>query len=201
MRTNILLFLIFTLLNTGCKNDSASSDLKDTATIVPGAPTDPEKLLVPSACSLISEERLNQILKLNNIALNIIDPDSTNVKSRSCFFKWDDASEPNAGIFLQIQTNPVYSDYPQYISGYVTAKLNEGEMMLGDEQPTKFERFNAGNANGAWSYKLGRFYWNAGNDYLFMLAFNLPSLSEENMKRIGSQIVEEVAKNFIPQTK
>jgi hypothetical protein len=201
MRTSILLFLLLIFLNNGCKNDGASSDLNNSATIVPGAPTDPENLVVPSACGLITEERLNQILKLNNISFNIIDPDSSSVASRSCFFKWDDASEPNAGVFLQVQTNPVYNDYPQYISGYVTAKLNEGEMMLGEEQPTKFARFSAGNANGAWSYKLGRFYWSYGNDYLFMLAFNLPTLSEDNMEKAGSAIAEEVSRNFKPQTK
>ena len=187
-----------------CKNDNKNSQAEIDAMIEQNkaTPTDPANLTVPNACEMITKEALQAILNVTAGGVNIKESnDPTTDKTKSCFFQWDDPSTPNAGILIQIQTNPVYEEYPQYISQFVTSKLNEGETVLGAGVPTKFKRFSSAGSLGAYSFDQSRFYWNLGNDYLFMLAFNLTSLNEEKMVKAAEQIVAEVNKNFASKTK
>jgi hypothetical protein len=201
MRNVLFLFLI--ILIAGCKNDPKSGSQADNL-IKPdnSAAADPTTLTIPNACEMISESTLQTILNITGSSVNIKEAnDPGNKSAKSCFFKWDSADTPNAGILVQILTNPVYSDYPQYISNYVSSKLTEGETVLGSDKATKFNKFTAGGVNGAYSFDQSRFYWNLGNNYLFMLAFNVSTLSEEKMVKVAEQIVVEVNKNFATKIK
>ena len=136
MRNFIWLFII--IIRFSCKNENPSVNqaLKElqNAKVV-----DPKKLTLPDACQMISEARLKEILSISKSTIDLkdaTDPQSPNAKS--CFFKWDDASTPNAGILIQLQTNPVFGEYNEYISKFVSSKLSEGETTLGDEKPTKY---------------------------------------------------------------
>lgn len=201
MRNVLFLFLI--ILIAGCKNDSKSGSQADNL-IKPdnSEAVDPATLSIPNACEMISEATLQTILNISGSAVNIKESnDPGNTSAKSCFFKWDAADTPNAGILIQILTNPVYSEYPQYISNYVSSKLTEGETVLGAEKATRFNKFTAGGINGAYSFDQSRFYWNLGNNYLFMLAFNVSTLSEDKMVQVAEQIVVEVHKNFANKIK
>lgn len=198
-----VLFFVITMLVLGCKNDPKSGSQADNL-IKPdnSEAVDPSTLSIPNACEMISEATLQSILNITGSAVNIKEAnDPGNKSAKSCFFKWDAADTPNAGILIQILTNPVYSEYPQYISNYVSSKLTEGETVLGSEKPTRFNKFTAGEITGAYSFDQSRFYWNLGNNYLFMLAFNVSSLSEDKMVNVAEKIVVEVNKNFAGKLK
>jgi hypothetical protein len=199
------LFLIFLLLSFSCKNDAKNSteDFTDLSAFTKtGPPKDPEQLSLPSACEMISSEKLSAILQIDASSVFVKDAsDPQDNKTKSCFFKWEDPGTTNAGILIQIQTNPVYGDYPEYITNYVRSKITEGETLMGENQPTKFTKLTIGEINGAFSFKQGRFYWNLGNDYLFMLAFNLSTISEDKMKDLATSIINEVNKNFASKVK
>jgi len=197
---NLLILSLF-ILFISCKNDTKTGSENDASgqflKTDNSEATDPAKLTIPSACEMMNEATLQSILKISGSAVNIKeanDPSSNSAKS--CFFRWEDADTPNAGILIQIQTNPVFDEYPQYISGFVAAKLTNGETALGADKPSIFKKFTAGETVGAYSYEQSRFYWNLGNNYLFMLAFNISTLGEDKMVDIGKQIVSEVNKNF-----
>lgn len=196
---NILILVCFGLLFS-CKNDNQAGDAKPINKILKtdmSTPTDPAKLTIPSACEMITQEKLQAIMNTAGISVRIKEAnDPANPKSKSCFFQWEDPNTPNAGILIQIQTNPVFEDYPQYISNFVAAKLSEGETVLGQDKAIKYKKFAVGETVGAFSHEQSRFYWSLGNDYLFMLALNLTSLNESKMLSIGEKIVTEINNNF-----
>ncbi len=193
-------FILLLVAAFGCKNDNSNNsvspaDMTMKPVMVPA--TDPKDLKIPSACEMIGETEIQKILNLAGAPVNIKEADDPgNMTTRSCFFKWDDANTPNAGILIQILTNPVYSEYPEYVSKFVTSKLTDGETMMGSDNPSVFKKFKSGNTVGAYSFEQGKFYWNLNNDYLFMLVYNVSTLSEEKMVKSAEAIVAEVNKNF-----
>lgn len=198
-------YLVYLLLFSviACKNDNkvTNADLKsilDQNT----PPLDPKDLKIPSACELITELEVETILKTNGskvLLKEANDPESPNVKS--CFFKWEDVNTPNAGILIQAQTNGIFGEMPEYISSYVNNKLKSGETVLGDETATKFTEFTVGGIRGAYSFQQSRFYWNLGNNYLFMLAFNVSTLSEEKMVDTAKELITIINNNFATKVK
>ncbi|HRO08707.1 MAG TPA: hypothetical protein PK047_07540 [Saprospiraceae bacterium] len=189
-----LFILLITLSFFACKNDTGSSN---TLSNVPDAPpVDPATLTIPSSCSLISAAEVKDILDTKS-DVNLKDAtDPTNKFSKSCFFRWDDTDTPNAGIMIQIQTNSVYSEYPEYISNYIKSKLENGEMAMGNEAPFKFSKFDASGRPGAYSFEQARFYWTLDNNYVCTLFFNVSTLNEKKMVRAAEKIIEKVNSNF-----
>jgi hypothetical protein len=193
-------FILLLVAVFGCKNDNGNNsvspaDMTMKPVTVPAK--DPKDLKIPSACEMIGEAEIQKILNIAGASVNIKEADDPgNMTTRSCFFKWDDPATPNAGILIQILTNPVYSEYPEYISKFVSSKLTDGETMMGSDKPSIFKKFKSGNTIGAYSFEQGKAYWNLNNDYLFMLAFNVSTLSEDKMLQAAEAIVAEVNKNF-----
>lgn len=194
MLKHIGILLTFTLL-FACKNDTnkSTTESEDPKTnVIEGSS---QNLPIPNACEMLSEEWLKSNLKLNVSDLTIKDGSGDDAKdNKSCFFRWEESSEPNAGILVQIMTNPVYDEFPEWVSSFIAAKISDGEMQLGSAEPTRFKKFNVG-AEGAYSYDLKRFYWRMDNNYLFMLAFNITS-TESDMVDKANKIAKEVNKNF-----
>jgi hypothetical protein len=185
------LFFIFylALIVMGCKE---SMDIDQ----ISGPLADPSTLKLPKACELIEPAKLQEILNIN-YQVNLKDSsDPQNPNGQACFFRWDDPNTSNAAILIQVSTNPVYEEHPGYISGYVENKLKEGENIMGQDAPITYKSFKVGNKEGAYSFQQGRFYWSGGGNYLFMLAFNVSTLSESQMVSAAKKIIEEVHKNF-----
>lgn len=203
MRNVIILFFIVLLV--ACKNDNTNNNQISPADLVlkpdTSAATDPSQLNIPDACAMISDAQLKSILSITAPAPLDIKPanDPSNTSAKSCFFKWEDLSTPNAGVLIQIMTNPVYDEYPEYISNYVSSKLTEGETVLGSDAATRYKKFSSGDVVGAYSFDQSRFYWSFGNDYLFMLAFNVSTLSEDKMLAAAKSIISEIQTNFAAQ--
>lgn len=185
------LFFILCLAMTfwGCKE---SMDIDQVA----GPLADPSTLKLPKACELIEPVKLQEILNIK-AQVNLKDSsDPQNPNGQACFFRWDDPNTSNAAILIQVSTNPVYEEHPGYISGYVENKLKEGENIMGQDAPITYKSFKVGNKEGAYSFQQGRFYWSGGGNYLFMLAFNVSTLSESQMVSAAKKIIEEIHKNF-----
>lgn len=197
-----LLFSLFVIFLIACKNDSSSNKLEaiDPTAVNGKAPVDPKTLTVPNAVDMITVAEVQDILDTNSPVNAKESNDPTNDKSKSCFFKWDDPNTPNAGILIQVMANPVFEDYPQYISTFVSSKLKEGEMVIGQDAPITYKEFDANGKPGAYSFQQARFYWAGDNDYLFMLAFNVSTLSESKMVKAAEKIAKIVNKNFASKT-
>ena len=192
-----IFWLFVGLIIFSCKNESAdvTKALKEMQT---AKIEDPKNLKLPDACSMIEGPVLMEILNRKDVPVNInAANDPGNPNSKACFFKWDDNDTPNAGILIQLQTNPVFSEYDEYISKFVTSKLTEGETQLGSDKRSIFKKFNAGSIEGAYSFEQSKFYWNYGNNYLVMLAMNITTLNESQMVNVAEKIANEINKNFV----
>jgi len=153
-------------------------------------------LPIPDACGMLSQTWIKNTLelKITNISIKKAE-ENEDTPAKSCFFKWEDPNTSHAGIFIQIMTNPVYDEFDQWVSYFVNAKVSEGEVIQGSDEVYFYKRYNAGIYKGVYSYDLKKFYWNKGDDYLFMLAFNL-DISESKMLSYAEKISAKVNENF-----
>lgn len=199
MKHLIILLLILGIFS--CKNESNNSEDSSLELVTAGPPADPSTLKIPSSCSMITSAEVKEILnaKSNVTVKDATDP--TNTFSKSCFFRWDDVDSPNAGIMIQIQTNSVFGDYPEYVTNYIASKLENGEMVMGDDKPLMFSKFDVNGRPGAYSYQQARFYWTIDNNYIFTLFFNVSTLKEKDMVKAAKKIIEKVNSNFAKSVK
>lgn len=198
----IFIFIVSVTLLISCKNDqsSTSSEVSQDLSELNTAIINPKDLVIPNACEMLSQEWIKETLGLALTDVTLTEADAGNNNSRSCFFKWEDPATPNAGIFIQIMTNPVYEEFDKWIGQFVNAKLTEGESVLGNDEPYKYKKFESDNMKGAYSYDLKRFYWNLGNNYLFMLAFNM-DITESKMVDHAKKMATEINNNFTEKVK
>lgn len=177
---------------SSCKNDPKTGSASDATAM----PANPAGLDVPSSCELISIEWLQNNLGLLGKTITIKDAsDPTKKDYTSCFFKWENsATEPDAGILTQVMINPVYDEFPEWVTKFISAKITDGENVMGGAAPVRYKKFNAG-IEGAYSYEMKRFYWRNDDRYLFMVAFNLLD-DEATLVSKAEKIVAEINKNF-----
>lgn len=191
---HLLFILFFALSMFSCKNESSSS-LNET-TVSDAPPVNPATLTIPNSCSLINSAEIKSIFGTNADVRVKDSSDPTNNTSRACFFQWEDPDTPNAGIMIQVQTNSVYEEYPEYIKNYISNKIENGEMLMGSDIPMKFKKFDASGRPGAYNFDQGRFYWTTDNNYIMTLFFNVSTLNEKGMVKAAQKIIEKVNSNF-----
>lgn len=187
-------FILLVLLSlSSCKNDAAKTEVSADGKPLPA---NPAGITVPSACTIVSVDWIKSNLGLMDKNVIIKDAsDPTKKDYTSCFFKWENsAQEPDAGILIQVMINPVYDEFPEWVTKFISAKITDGENVMGGEAPIKYKKFNAG-VEGAYSYDMKRFYWRNDDKFLFMLAFNIMD-DENTMLDKAQKIVAEINKNF-----
>jgi hypothetical protein len=163
--------------------------------VTPAGYVDGQGLLVPSACSFLDVEFLAKALNVSSSIIDVKDastPDQKN--SSSCFFKWSDEYLGNAGVMAQVMTNPIYDEYPEWITQFLNTKRVDGEQdYTTTNELYKYKDWKELGDDGAYCAELGKYHWRLGNDYLFLLAFNLditPQKQKELAKTIGAKIME-----------
>ncbi len=157
-------------------------------------------LTIPDPCTLIGITVLNTNFGLTSAPEIKSGSRVPKPGDKSCFFKFNDSSKPNAGIMLQIMTNPYPEEIDDYPSLIVEGKIKDGEQSPYDKTPKKFKSWNEFGDGGCYSYDAGKYHWKINRKYLFLLAFNT-SHNEAQQKQIASSIAKEVMKNFAAKIK
>jgi hypothetical protein len=157
-------------------------------------------LPIPDPCSLISTASLNSLFALKSAPEIKSGSKTPRPAEKSCFFKFGDSNKPNAGIMLQIMTNPYPEEIEDYPSLVVDGKIKDGEQSPYDKTPKKFKPWNELGDSGCYSYDAGKYHWKIGSKYLFLLAFNT-NHTEAQQLQIASTIGKEVMKNFASKLK
>lgn len=152
---------------------------------------------LPSACGLISADKIARILNVNADAITLKDGSGRQSEhSQSCFFRWTHNGVPNSGILVQVQDNPVPDEAPEWASYYISAKINQGEQMPDGSGSFRYDRVKDGLGDAAaFSGELSRYVWRVGTEYVFMIAFNFPGTPEQK-KNWAEAIGTEVMNNF-----
>ena len=150
---------------------------------------------IPNACKLVSDAFIAKVIGIDKDAINIKDGSSpSSPYAKSCFFRWDHRGVPNSGVLIQAQDNPVPDEFPEWAAYYVQAKRNEGEKSPDGKQSYKYKKFDLG-VDGAYSFELHRYLWRDANDFVYLIAFNLPSSEAEELqwaKKIGAEVEKNV---------
>ncbi len=149
---------------------------------------------LPSACSLLTEAFIGKVIGVDSEYISVKDGSGKSLTQRSCFFRWDHEDEANSGVLVQIQTNPLPEEFPDWASYYISAKKNHGDKSADGGSTYRYKDFTAVGVSGAASYDLGRYYWRDAQDRVFMVAFNLPS-NEAQQMTWAKALAKEVTKN------
>ncbi len=161
---------------------------------------DKQGLLVPNACSFLETSWVASVLGVSNDQISIKDGSNPNMKnSRSCFFRWEDSSLGNAGVMVQVMTNPVPDDFAEWVSHFLTSKKTTGEQdFTSTNQLYKYKDWNVLGDEGAYCQEIGKYHWRLGDKYLFLVAFNL-DVSEKKMNAYAEKIGKKVMESFNEQ--
>lgn len=104
--------------------------------------------------------------------------------SRSCFWKWN-----NGGLMIQISTNPMPDELPNYISKSLNAKKAQGDSNLDSESKSKFVDFKGPGTMNIKHQESGRYYVSKGDDYMIMIMFQG---KKKNYDKLVSQISSKI---------
>jgi hypothetical protein len=194
------------MITIGCKNNQAhteapasleaSEDIVEKDVVEPEVNDRQDMRLLQDACSLISPKYIARVLGVDQGSINVKEGSKTGrTIARSCFFKWE-SEIPNGGILVQIQKNPVPDDFPEYVQYFISTKKREGENSFSEGGYVyEFTDWGTVGDEGAYSSEAGKYYWRLGNEYIFMLAFNL-ALEESEQLAAANKLAPEIMKNF-----
>ncbi|MCB0646816.1 MAG: hypothetical protein KDC49_09135 [Saprospiraceae bacterium] len=188
---NLKVFVYFLLLGTlfiACKDEAAAIKGKDLSKEII-AVKDLPKL---NACDLISKEFLVKNIKADEFSYYSRTGADTET-ANGCFFQWTSATKPNAGMMLQVMKNPFEAETPVWATEYING-MKQGNAGSA-EGVENFKAFTAAGDDGVYNERLGQYYWRIGNNYVFMLAFNLDESAEEKLG-YAEKIAKESMKNF-----
>ena len=189
-----------TVMLLSCESKKASSsayssaDLDETGKISSTYRHDPNVAL-PDACTLLKRESVANQFGVELRYINVIDGNPEGEESRSCFYKWDDPDYPNAGILVQIQSNPMVEEVPDWPAYAVANKRTTGETIMGDAAPTIYKLWPGVGTDASYSYELGKYYWRIKNDLVIMLAYNM-DITEDKQKETAYNFAQEVMDNL-----
>lgn len=156
----------------------------------------PNDLPVPNTCEFITKEWILDNFQVDdafNLDIKSGKATDDNSNSSSCFYRWAWGDLPNAGFLMQILTNPVEDDYPDWVSEYVDIKRQAGSGTLTAGENYAFKDFPGFGDKGCYNSQLKQYYWSQGNDYLFQLALNMEvddATQLSNAKKLAAKFME-----------
>lgn len=151
-------------------------------------------LNLPEPCGLLSDAFIANVIGVEKDAVTLKDGSNPATPyARSCFFRWDHNGIPNSGVLIQVQSNPVPNEFPEWAPYYLQAKRNSGEKSPDGSTTFKYKDFEGMGVDGAYSFELHRYLWRDAKDYVYMVAFNLPSTESEEIewaKKLGAELMK-----------
>jgi len=152
---------------------------------------------VPNACQLVSDEFIAKTVGVNVQAINVKDGSSpASSHARACFFRWDHDGIPNSGVMIQIQTNPLPEEIPDWASYYIQAKLNSGDVKPDGSGTFKYKRLEGVGVTGAYNYDMHQYLFRTKDGKVVGVAFNLHDANEKKEIAWSKVLANEVIKNL-----
>ncbi len=211
MRITILGVLFFCLFackpsdNKGSTSDSAVVEGENNATQGNYKPTtlkgkgSGKKATIndaglPEPCELITIEELSRIFRISQDAISIKDAsDAAAPHTVSCFFRWDAGAYDNQGILIQVMKNPIPEEFEYWVSTFVSSKRTKGEQtFMGEPLNFKYKDYPGYGDDGSYSYELGKYFWRIGEEKVFMIAFKVDGLLENQQVDYANKINDKM---------
>lgn len=173
---------------SACKEDKitvSGKDLsKDTIAV--------KDLPIPPSCKYMNVEWIADRFDVDKEIVNVRDG-GAEPGSSGCFFQWTIGNKPNAGMFIQIFTNPMEDETKAYGSARIEG-LKKGNAGTGTENIV-FKNFTGVGDDGAYSDQLSHYYWRLGENYVFMFALNMDETPEKKLQ-IAKDAAAHIMDNF-----
>ncbi|MBT8231544.1 MAG: hypothetical protein HKO66_15105 [Saprospiraceae bacterium] len=151
-------------------------------------------LNLPEPCGLLTDDFIGKVIGVDKNAITLKDGSSPATPyARSCFFRWDHLGTPNSGVLIQVQDNPVPDEFPDWAPYYIQAKRNQGEKSPDGSLSYKYKKLDGLGVDGAYSFELHRYLWRDAKNYVYLIAFNLPSTEGEELewaKKLGAEVMK-----------
>lgn len=151
-------------------------------------------LPIPESCEFLSTKWIANEMDLDPELVGVKNGGATEGSS-GCFFRWSTNERPNAGIFIQIFTNPIEEETNKWASGKIAGMLAGGAGTSTNNE-VGFKELQGLGDGGAYSDQLSQYHWRIGENYTFLLAFNLDNMSESDKLSLAKKVGEEVMTNF-----
>jgi len=199
---NRFFFFLF-LLSLGCRSEQPTPVAEVVPDPISQMPDEKEitdlatnnKVKVPLATTLVSEQRIGQIIKEDPGMIEVLQGNPVSEKNyQSAFIKWP-SHFPNAGILLQVSRNPVYDEYRDWAISYIDSKKSSGENIPGTSEMVKFNDYTEHGDEGAYNFEVGKYYWRIDRDYVITVAFNM-DWDQDEQYRIATELGTEIMKKF-----
>lgn len=149
---------------------------------------------LPEPCGLLSDAFIANVIGVEKDAITLKDgSNAATPYARSCFFRWDHLGTPNSGVLIQVQSNPVPNEFPDWAPYYLQAKRNQGEKSPDGSLVFKYKDFDNMGVDGAYSHDLHRYLWRDAKNYVYMVAFNLPATESEEIqwaRKLGAELMK-----------
>lgn len=150
-------------------------------------------LPIPPSCEYVTVEWIADRFDLDPEVISVTDGQAGEGMS-GCFFRWSTKEKPNAGVFVQVYTNPVEEEVKNWATLRMQG-LRAGNAGSTQVEAAVFKPFPGIGDEGAYNDAMAQYYWRVGENYVFMLAFNMDITAEERYKH-AEAISQEVMKNF-----
>lgn len=146
---------------------------------------------IPDPCSFVDAKYLARKLGASEGHIKQsqgkVSPSVANT-SRSCFWRWN-----GAGMMIQISTNPMPEQVPNYISKSLNTKRSFGDSSLGGENSSKFVDFNGPGTINIKHEATSRYYVSKGDEYMIFIMFNGATKNYDKVvKEVTSDIIKKL---------
>jgi hypothetical protein len=152
---------------------------------------------LPKLSRLISKEKIGKLAGVD--ATLITQKELTNKqnpdKLRSCFYKWLEPGNEDAGMFIQIQSNPIGDELPDWAKEYMKSKYQSGESMYPSDGNTyRYKKIDGIAEEAAVCHELKKVIWRPNNDMIITVVDNYRVSDKQRLKN-----AKEIAEVLNPQ--
>ena len=137
---------------------------------------------IPRITRLISVDNVSEIIGIDaaRITEKEVTSNQNDGKLRSCFYKWKEEGNEDAGIFLQIQANPIGDELPDWAPTYMQSKRNNGELSYpSDGNVYTYTPMEGIVEEALYCHELKKVVWRPNSKHIITLADNY-TVSDKN---------------------
>jgi len=163
-----------------CKHDRTKQSNQNNAAESSNSTEQASTKVLPDPCAAVSKSDIAKLLSKSVDKITFKSGSSPSSTTRSCFYRWTDATVPNAAILLQALGNPVPDEFSGWASAFIENKKSNGERLLSDpDTPIKYTTLKGVGKHTCYNLKESKCYLRSG-DIVYLVATN--GIDDEKVK-------------------
>jgi len=150
-----------------------------------------------SPCLYIPKSKLAKLFNWKDEDIKMKNASTKKSKySKACFYRYNRDGDPNGGLMIQTQTNPIPGEIDDWASSFISAKITGGEKSFEPNTPAiLYKKFSPEGKLGAYNAQTKKYFFKMNNDLIFMIAFNLAG-NEKTQLKWANSIATDIIKGM-----